>query len=72
MYIYIYTCIWDFLLVQWLRPQASNAGGMSSIPGQGTKISHDSWHSQKIKINKIAIRKIRYFLNICICVVEKI
>ena len=56
-----YICIQDFLLVQWLRPQASNAGGVSSIPGQGTKISRDSWHSQKIKINNIAIRIIRYF-----------
>ena len=26
-------------LVQWLRLHASNAGGVSSVPGQGTKIS---------------------------------
>ena len=29
-----------FLAVQWLRPQASTAGGQGSIPGQGTKIPH--------------------------------
>ena len=27
-------------VVQWLRLHASNAGGMGSIPGQGTKIPH--------------------------------
>ena len=26
-----------------------NAGGMGSIPGQGTKIPHASWHGQKKK-----------------------
>ena len=28
------------LVVQWLRLHASNAGGMGSIPGWGTKIPH--------------------------------
>ena len=28
------------LVVQWLRLRASTAGGMGSIPGQGTKILH--------------------------------
>ena len=28
---------------------AGNAGGMGSIPGQGTKISHVAWCSQKRK-----------------------
>ena len=31
------------LMVQWLRPCASTAWGMGSIPGRGTKISHASW-----------------------------
>ena len=31
-----------FLMVQWLRPMPSNAGGVGSIPGQGTKIPHAS------------------------------
>ena len=35
------------LAVQWLRFCASNAGGMGSIPGGGTKIPHAAWHSQK-------------------------
>ena len=26
-----------FLVVQWLRLQAPNAGGLSSVPGQGTR-----------------------------------
>ena len=34
------------LAVQWLRLQASVAGGMGSIPGQGTKIPHAARHSQ--------------------------
>jgi len=29
-----------FLVVQWLRPHASNAGDVGSIPGQGTKIPY--------------------------------
>ena len=32
--------IGDFLVVQWLRLHVSNARGLSSIPGWGTKISH--------------------------------
>ena len=33
--------------VQWLRLCTSTAGGMGSNPGQGTKILHAMWHSQK-------------------------
>ena len=40
------------LVVQWLRPHTFNAGGTGSIPDQGTKIPHTSWHSQKIKHKK--------------------
>ena len=29
--------IWDFPGVQWLRFHDSNAGGLGSIPGQGTR-----------------------------------
>ena len=35
------------LAVQWLRLCASTAGGAGSIPGQGSKILHASWCSQK-------------------------
>ena len=31
------------LVVQWLRLQASTAGGTDSIPGLGTKIPHAAW-----------------------------
>ena len=51
--------LWEFLVVQWLRLHAPNAGGPVSIPGQGTgshmlqiKVLHattKAWHSQ---INK--------------------
>ena len=37
------------LVVQWLRLCASYAGGLGSVPGQGTKISHAVWYCQKIK-----------------------
>ena len=30
----------------------SNAGGVGSIPGRGTKIPHATWCGQKLKINK--------------------
>ena len=33
--------------VQWLRLRTSTAGGKSLIPGQGTKIPHVMWCSQK-------------------------
>ena len=28
---------------------AASAGGTGSVPGQGTKIPHATWHGQKIK-----------------------
>ena len=34
---------------QWLKLHASIAGGMASIPGQGTRILHAPWHGQKLK-----------------------
>ena len=37
------------LAVQWLRLRASNADCVGSIPGQGTKIPHATWHSQRKK-----------------------
>ena len=40
------------LAVQWLRLCASTAGGMGSIPGQGTKIPHAVWCSQKKKLRE--------------------
>ena len=40
------------LVVQWLRLHASNAGGMGSIPGQGTKIPQAMQCGQKIKERK--------------------
>ena len=36
-------------MVQQLRVCASNGGGVSSIPGQGTKIPEDGQHDQKAK-----------------------
>ena len=38
--------------VQWLRLLAANVGGTGSTPGQGTKIPHAVWLSQKIKKKK--------------------
>ena len=35
------------LMVQWLGPCTSTAGGMGSIPGWGTKILHVVWHGRK-------------------------
>ena len=37
------------LVVQWLRLRPSTAGGMGSIPGRGTKISHAARCSQTNK-----------------------
>ena len=34
-------------MVQWLRLCASSEGGMSLIPGEGTRISHATWQDQK-------------------------
>ena len=39
------------LAVWWLRLCTSNAGGMGSIPGWGTKIPYAVWHDQKKKKN---------------------
>ena len=37
------------LVVQCLRLHIFTAGGTGSNPGQGTKILHATWHSQKKK-----------------------
>ena len=37
------------LVAQWLRLRAANAESAGSIPGQGTKISHATQCSQRIK-----------------------
>ena len=39
-YHYLHANTGTSLAVQWLRPRASTAGGMGSIPGWGTKIPH--------------------------------
>ena len=39
--------IWDFLVVQWLKFCASNAGDASLIPGWGNMIPHAMWYGQK-------------------------
>ena len=42
------------LVIQWLRlhpPNAGHAGGMGSIPGQGTKTSYAMWLKKKKKKN---------------------
>ena len=51
------------LVVQWLKLQASNAEGTGSIPGQGTKIPHATWHGQNIKI---IINKVKHITLILI------
>ena len=45
------------LPVQWLRLHASTAGGTGLVPGQGIKIPHAVWCSQKKKKNKIPRNK---------------
>ena len=35
------------LAIQWLGLCAFNAKGVGSIPGQGTKILHITWHGQE-------------------------
>ena len=36
----VFTVVGTFLMIQGLRLQVSNAGGMGLIPGQGTKIPY--------------------------------
>ena len=38
-------------MVQWLRLHAANAGGVASIPGQGTMMPQTAWNGHKY-INK--------------------
>ena len=39
-----YDLDWDLLVVQWLRFHTFSVESMGSIPGLGTKISHDVGH----------------------------
>ena len=50
--IYIYQTWGTSLAVQWLKLRTSTAGGMGSIPGQGTKISHAARCGQNKNKNK--------------------
>ena len=44
-----------FLTVLWLRLQAFNAGGMGSVPGQGTKIlQHTSYSPLPLQKNTVS------------------
>ena len=47
----------DFYGSQWLRLHASNAGGMGSSPGQGTKIPHPMWQKKKKKKSHFDLKK---------------
>ena len=49
-----------YLVLQWLRLGASNARGMSSIPGEGAKIPHTTRHGQK------NTDKITWILFVCV------
>ena len=40
------------LVVQWLRPYASDVAAMGLIPGQWNKIPHAMWHGQILKKEK--------------------
>ena len=42
----------NFLVVQWLGPRTSTAGGTGSIPGQGTKIPQAVQPKKKKKRKK--------------------
>ena len=44
-----------------LRLHAPNAGGTGSIPGQGTKIPHAAWRTQKKK-KKVSIYSLLFSL----------
>ena len=54
------------LVVHLLRLCPSNAGGVGSIPGQGTEIPHAAWHSQKER-KKYTLKINRYNLSVKFC-----
>ena len=56
-------------MVQWLRLQVSKAGGIGSIPSQGSKIPHTAWCSQKKK--KIFFSFLRFLLKVRIEVISE-
>ena len=43
----VITCTGTSLAVQWLKHRAPTAGGMGSIPAQGTKIRHAAQQGKK-------------------------
>ena len=53
----------DFLVVQWLRLHAPNAGGLGSIPGQETKISNPMNQLSPSATVKTQQGQIFYYLN---------
>ena len=56
------------LAVQWLGLGAFTAKSLGSIPGQGTKIQQDTWHSQSKK--KDGFKALEGRTNSCFFLVE--
>ena len=56
----VYHALGTSLAVQWLRLHASNAGGMGSIPVEGTKILQAVQHSQKKFKKGISLSAVSY------------
>ena len=52
------------MVVQWLRPRASTAGGMSSIPTWGIEIPESVQHAQNIKKKNRALALESLLINI--------
>ena len=52
------------LVVQWLGFRASTAGGMGSVPGQGTKIPQTTQHGQKKKQKQNPKNQVMMFLAV--------
>ena len=53
------------LVAQWLRLHVSTAGGLDSIPGQGTKIPHalQVWPKKKKEINEHRYKSTVYCIH---------
>ena len=56
------------MAVQWARLHAPNTEGTGSIPGQGTKILHATWCSQKWKQTNKQIWKALHLPPLLVCV----
>ena len=55
--IHLLSILWTSLVIQWLRLRTANAGGLGSIPGQGTRS-----HMLQLRVHMLQLKKKKFHM----------